>query len=106
MCFTKEDFDDLSLAEIMQNVWDYSHTIIERGEKTPQFVRDYCRWCEKILFKKWSEHNELPSCEFVLDKLKKQKKLFYPSLLDAFEEYLGFLRGLKKEDENVLNEFN
>ena len=43
MCFTKEDFDDLSLAELMQNFWDYSHTIIERGEKTPQFVRDYCR---------------------------------------------------------------
>ena len=71
----KKDFYDLGTFKLMQNVWCYCDTIAERGGKTWQFIYDYCRWCEEILQEKWPEGDELPHCNFVINKLKKQETI-------------------------------
>ena len=50
MVLKKEDFYDLGIFELMENVWCYVDTMNERGEKTWQLIYDYCRWDEDILF--------------------------------------------------------
>ena len=52
MRFTKEDLDDLTIFELMQNAWCYTVTVLKGGEKTPEFARNYSRWCEELLFEK------------------------------------------------------
>ena len=53
MILTKEYFSDLTIVEPLQNVWCYTDTIHESGERTPGFIFDYNRYCEKLLFEKW-----------------------------------------------------
>ena len=72
MVLKKEDFYDLGIFELMENVWCYADTMNERGEKTWQLIYDYCRWDEDILREKWPEGDDLPPCNFVIDKLRKQ----------------------------------
>lgn len=96
MVLKKEDFYDLDIFELMQNVWCYTDTVVERGEKTWQFIYDYCHWCEEILQEKWPEGNELPPCNFVIDKLKKQENEFYPGLIDNDKKFIEFSRKVKK----------
>ena len=49
MVLRKEDFYDLDISELMQNVWCYVYTMTERGGKTHQFIYDYCCWNKEIL---------------------------------------------------------
>ena len=64
MVLKKEDFYDLGIFELMQNVWCYVDTITERGGKTPQFIYDYCCWNEEILREKRPEGGDLPPSNF------------------------------------------
>ena len=49
MVLKKQDFYDLGIFELMQNVWCYVGTMTERGGKTPQFIYDYSRWNKEIV---------------------------------------------------------
>lgn len=92
----KKDFYDLGTFNLMQNVWCYCDTIAERGEKTWQFIYDYWRWCEEILQEKWPEADEVPPCNFVINKLKKQGDNFYPGLIVNRKNYLEFLHKIER----------
>ena len=50
MVFTKEDFTDLTIVELLQNVWCYTDTIHESGERIPGFVFNFNRYCEELVF--------------------------------------------------------
>ena len=102
MILTKEDFFDLTIVELLQNVWCYTDTIHENGKYTPGFIFDYNRYCEELLFEKWRYH-ELPRCRFILYKIKEQKSLHNHGASADSERYLEFLHGLKKIDHTNLD---
>ena len=97
MVLKKEDSYDLGIFELMQNVWCYVGTMAERGGKTHQFIYDYCRWNEEILREKLSEGGDLPPCNFVINKLRKQEEEFYPGLTDNREDFMEFLHKVKMD---------
>ena len=97
MVLRKEDFYDLDISELMQNVWCYVDTMTEKGGKTHQFIYDYCCWNKEILWEKWPEGGNLPPGNFVSDKLRKQEEEFYPGLTDNKEDFMKFLRIVKKD---------
>ena len=90
MVLTKEDFSDLTVCELLQNVWCYSDTTIERGDKTKQWLFDYFCYCEED---KWCD--QLPDLNFVLKKIKSQKGLFNPGVPGNADNYMNFLCELK-----------
>ena len=96
MVFKKEDFYELGIFELIQNVWCYSNTIAERGEQAWPFTYDYRRYCEEILQEKWPKGDELPPRDFVIEKLKKQEDEFYPGPIADSKKYLDFLHKVKK----------
>ena len=69
----------------------------ERGEKTPQFIYDYCRWNEEILEEQWPEKDELPPCQFAIDKLRKLEDRFCPGPIDNEKNFIEFLCKVKKD---------
>ena len=97
MVLKKENFYDLGIFDLMQNVWCCVDTMTERGGKTPQFIYGYCCWNEDILREKWPESGDLPSCKFVIDRLRKQEEEFYPGPTDNREDFMEFLRKVKKD---------
>ena len=90
MILTKEDFSDLTVGELLQNVWCYSGTIIERNDKTKQWLFDYFCYCKED---KWCD--QLPDLNFVLKKIKSQKGLFNPGAPGNADNYMNFLCELK-----------
>ena len=99
MVLTKEDFDDPTVCELLQNVWCYSDSIIERGDGVKRWLFDYLRYCEEHLEDKWCD--QLPDLNFVLKKIKSQKGLFNPRAPANADNYINFLRGLKNIERVV-----
>ena len=91
MVLTKEDFSDLTIVELLQNVTPIPSMKVANVLQGLFF--DYNHYCEKLLFEKWRYH-ELPTCRFILNKIKEQKSLYNPAPADS-ERYLEFLHGLK-----------
>ena len=105
MVFTKEDFTDLTIVELLQKVWCYTDTIHESGERIPGFIFNFNRYCEELVFEKWPYH-ELSRCSFISNKIKEQKSLYNPGSPADYERYLEFLRGLKKIDQTNLDKLS
>ena len=99
---TKEDFSDLTIAELLQSLWCYTDTIHESGKGSAGFIFDYNCYCEELIFEKWRYH-ELPRCRFILNKVKEQKSLYNPGAPADSERYLEFLHGLENIDETNLD---
>ena len=92
-----EDFYDLGIFELLQNVWCYVDTMSERGRKTTQFIYDYCCWNKEILQEKCPKGGDLPPCNFVIGKLRKQEEEFYIGATGNREDFMEFLRKVKKD---------
>ena len=105
MDLIKEDFNVLTIVELLQNVWCYSDAIAEKGERTLEFYFNYRQWCEELLFEK-CYYNELPGCNFVLIKIKERKSLYPPGASANEENYWKFLRGVKNVNRNVLDKLS
>ena len=74
---SKQDFEELSSFQLLQNVWCYNDSIIyleERGMDLPEYLIIHLDWNEDIIFERW-DYSELPRCDFVLRKIKEQKRL-------------------------------
>ena len=104
MILIKQDFKDLSIVELLQNIWCYckrTNELTERGEQIPYFYFFYQKWNEDICLAKWDRKN-LPSFCFVLCKIKKGKQLFCPGSAANAENYFNFLCGLKNVMRNII----
>ena len=53
MTLTREDFADLSLSELLNNIWTYAEFII-RGNCKP-FYNDYIEFCIEFAEKQWDK---------------------------------------------------
>ena len=102
MVLIKEDFADLRIFELLQNVWCFNVELKNKECVWKQDYQQYLGWCEEDLFAKW--HHELSSLSFILKKIKEQKSLFYPGLgLTAnCEKYMEFLSGVKNVDASLV----
>ena len=101
----KEDFKDHSIVELLQNIWcccERTDELGERGKQIPQFYFAYLKWNEGICLAKLDQKN-LPSFHFVLDKIKKQKHLFFPGSVVNEENYFNFLCSLKDVIQNIFD---
>ena len=77
MLLSKQDFEELSSFQLLQNVWCYNDSIIyleERGKDLPEYLIIHLDWNEDIIFERWA-YSGLPRCDFVLIKIKEQKRL-------------------------------
>ena len=94
MVLTKEDFGDLQIFDLLQNVWCYNDELKNNERyKSCVWLQDYLFWSEQYLFVKWC--HELPSLSFVLKKIKEQRSLFYPGATANCEKYMEFLLEVK-----------
>ena len=77
MLLSKQDFEELSSFQLLQNVWCYNDSIIyleERGKDLPEYLIIHLDWNEDIIFERW-DYSGLPRRDFVLRKIKEQKRL-------------------------------
>ena len=49
--FSKEDFAELDLADLLINVWSYSAHLNE-----DELIKTYLQWCFECALEKWSEN--------------------------------------------------
>ena len=102
MVLAKEDFYDLTVLELLQNLRDYRDTYlcIKNAKHWPQLLlyEYYCK--EKSLREKWS--NNFPDLEFVLVKINEQVPIYNLCNIDDCEKYFNFLikiRTRKRKNE-------
>ena len=90
MVLTKEDFYDLTVLELLQNLWDYRDTYhyIKIAKHWPQLLL-YESYCKECLRENWS--NNFPELEFVLVKISEQVLVYNPCIIDDCEKYFNFL---------------
>ena len=77
MVLRKKDFTDLTVFEVLQNIWE----CVDDLENNPickdkQWLKDYLRWNIQHLYDKWQP--ELPDIKIVLQGVKEQNETFYP----------------------------
>ena len=65
MPLTKKDFENLSLHQLLQNIWEYFGFV---GSK---IVDRYLQWNIEIAFEKWLDN--LPNFNFVICRISKQE---------------------------------
>ena len=103
MVLTKEDFKDLTIFQLLQNVWCYVDSVkrIER-EKYWFWLPNYKKWCEEDLEEKWALC--LPKLKLVLKKINSLHLLYYPGAPDDEEKYMEFLVKVKDIKRKIQND--
>ena len=76
MVLTREDFTDLSLSELLNNIWLYAKFVI-RGNCKP-FFDDYIDFCIKFAERKWGE--SFQNFNFVIQMLLHRKKFDFSNI--------------------------
>lgn len=97
MVFEKQYFEELSIFQLLQNVWSYNHSILDDKERgrVDEVLISYLNWNEEILIENWN-YSELPRLSFILKEIKQQKELYDPGACFSEKNYINFLKGLKK----------
>ena len=76
MTLTKEGFANLSLSELLTNIWTYAEFIIRRNWKP--FYNDYIDFCIKFAEKQWDE--SFQSFNFVIQMLLHRKHFDFSNI--------------------------
>ena len=74
MVLIKEDFANLQIFGLLQNVWCLNDELKNNECIWKQDYQQYLVWCEEHLFAKWC--HELLSLSFILKKLKNKRVCF------------------------------
>ena len=108
MPLTREDFLDLSLVELLQNIHGYHEDLIcwkEIGRTIPVFLYNYLQWCEVICLSKW-DNECLPSFWFVRQRLIINDLVFEPPAPADVETYFDFLYSQRNSLMHLRNDWN
>ena len=103
MVLTKDDFEDLTILQLLQNIWCYVDSIknIERA-KYWFWLPNYKKWCEEYLKEKWAPC--LLKLKFVLKKINNLHPLYYPRAPGEEEKYMEFLVKVKDIKRIIQND--
>ena len=69
MKFSKNDFENLDLPDLLINIWDYSEY------PTDPVLNQYCQWCVEVAKERWQP--SFKNFQFVINNLRKRNKKFY-----------------------------
>ena len=81
MVLRRADFHEVDVINLLCNVQEFHFDIIEKTEKgkpTPDWLRNYCRFCEEIAFEKWPA--DFPSFANTVNGTKNGLKLKFLQL--------------------------
>ena len=93
---TKKDFENLSIHQLLQTIWEYFYFVGSRK------VDKYLEWNLETAFEKWPEN--FPNFNFVMCKIRKQDQFFFPG--PTHQEFDYILRLIHFEKEKKGNYFN
>ena len=69
MKFSKSDFLNLHLPDLLLNVWCYANYLND------QIINLYCKWCLEVAEEQWQP--DFLNFQYVIQNLKKKNKKFY-----------------------------
>ena len=69
MKFSKNDFENLDLPDLLINIWDYSEYL------TDPVLNQQCQWCVEVAKERWQP--SFKNFQFVINNLRKRSKKFY-----------------------------
>ena len=103
MVLTKDDFEDLTILQLLQNIWCYVDSIknIERA-KYWFWLPNYKKWCEEYLEEKQAPC--LLKLKLALKKINNLHPLYYPGAPDDEEKYMEFLVKVKDIKMKIQND--
>ena len=102
MVLRKTDFTDLTVFELLQNIWECADDLENNPiYKDKQWLKDYLRWNIEHLYDKWQP--ELSDIKIVLQGVKEQNETFYPGATCDKKNYMDFLLSCKNEIDNSNN---
>ena len=103
MFFKKEDFTELTIFQLLQNVWCYTDSIknIERA-KYWFWLPNYKNWCEEYFEEKWTPC--LRRLKFVFKKINGLHPLYHPGGFDDKERHMEFFVRVKDIKRKIQND--
>ena len=69
MKFSKNDFENLDLPDLLITIWDYSECL------TDPVLNQYCQWCVEVAKERWQP--SFKNFQFVINNLRKRNKKIY-----------------------------
>ena len=68
MKFSKNDFENLDLRDLLINIWNYSEYL-----KDP-VLNQYCQWCVEVAKERWQP--SFKNLQIIINNLRKKNKKF------------------------------
>ena len=94
--FQKKDFEDFTIAQLLQKVWDITHALEHNDKAKYFFWLPLCKqWCMELLREKWIPFC-LPSLKFVVKRVEKQYSLYCPENYVDHKKCMQFLVRVKE----------
>ena len=94
MVLTNEDFFDLSLFELMQNIWEYFQ------HEDDEFIMNYLKWNIDLATCIWPK--EFPNFIFIICKIRKQNLFFFPGAPFQEQQYIDRLLSFEEEKKETV----